>query len=319
MSDARVEGRDGGLSDKELMAATPRGTVGREAQVGAFVLIGLMSFIIVLFWMTDPATLRGRYMLVTTVEDAGGIRAGDPVQMHGVILGRVHRFEMRQAGVVDITVEIDGRWNIPLGSSARLGAAGLFGGRTLEIVPGVASTYHAEWDTIPGQGVSGDGLLGAVDELSVQAGSVLERIDALLNEQTVGSVQGSARAMEGLLTDLSAVTREQRAALSRLTESLNNAADGLEVASAAGPDIAAAVARADSAMIVLRATGENLDAATESLRSVLARMDRGEGTLGRLSTDESLYVSLRAAAESLNTLLADLQANPSKYINISIF
>ena len=72
-------------------------------------------------------------------------------------------------------------------------------------------------------------------------------------------------------------------------------------------------------MVVLRATGENLDAATESLRTVLARMDRGEGTLGRLSTDESLYVSLRAAAESLNTLLADLQANPSKYINISIF
>ena len=72
-------------------------------------------------------------------------------------------------------------------------------------------------------------------------------------------------------------------------------------------------------MAVLTETGKNLDVAMESLRSVLARIDRGEGTLGRLSTDEALYVSLNKAAESLTALLGDLQANPSKYINISIF
>jgi phospholipid/cholesterol/gamma-HCH transport system substrate-binding protein len=48
-------------------------------------------------------------------------------------------------------------------------------------------------------------------------------------------------------------------------------------------------------------------------------MDAGEGTLGRLSTDDSLYVNMNAAAQSLNTLLQDLQANPNRYINISIF
>ena len=41
--------------------------------------------------------------------------------------------------------------------------------------------------------------------------------------------------------------------------------------------------------------------------------------MGRLSTDETLYVSLSDAALSLNNLLTDLQANPNKYINISIF
>jgi ABC-type transporter Mla subunit MlaD len=201
------------LSDEELLAATPRGTGGREAQIGVFVLVGLLSFLIVLFWMTDPATLRGRYMLVTRVGDAGGIRAGDPVQMHGVILGRVHDFEMREAGEVDITMEIDGRWDIPLGSTTQMGAAGLFGGRTLEIVPGTSEVYHEEYDTLPGEGAGGSGLLGSVDQLSVQAGSVLESIEALLSEETVGSVQGSARALEELLVELSAVTKEQRGAL----------------------------------------------------------------------------------------------------------
>lgn len=307
------------LSDEEILAAAPRGTGGKEAQVGVFVLFGLMSFIVILFWMTDPATLRGRYMLVTTVDNAGGVRAGDPVQMHGVILGRVHDFEMVEAGQVDITMEIDGRWQVPVGSRTTFGASGLFGGRTLDIIPSNATEYYAENDTLVGEGAASEGLLGAVDELSASAGTVLTSIESLLDEETIGSFQGSAQALEGLLSELSAVTKEQRTALLTLTESLTNAAEGLEGAAAAGPDIASAVARADSAMAVLTETGENLDAATESLRSVLARIDRGEGTLGRLSTDESLYVSLNTAAESLNTLLEDLQANPNKYINISIF
>jgi phospholipid/cholesterol/gamma-HCH transport system substrate-binding protein len=69
----------------------------------------------------------------------------------------------------------------------------------------------------------------------------------------------------------------------------------------------------------LTTTSETLDAAAASLNTILGRMERGEGTLGRLSTDESLFVSLNTAAATLTALLEDLQANPSKYINISIF
>ena len=319
MNDARVDEVPGRLSDEELLAATPRGTHGNEAKVGLFVLVGLISFIVVLFQMTDPATLRGRNMLVTTVDNAGGIRVGDPVQMHGVILGRINDFEMVEAGRVDITMEIDGRWNIPIGSRTVMGASGLFGGRTLEIIPTTAREFYQPWDTLPGEGAASEGILGSVDELSAQAGSVLESLGSLLNPETVGSMQGSALALEGLLAEWSAVTDDQRGALRRLTETLTSAAEGLEEATAVGPDIASAVARADSAMAALTETGKNLDAAMESLRSVLARIDRGEGTLGRLSTDETLYVSLNEAAESLTTLLEDLQANPSKYISISIF
>ena len=319
MNDERVDDAPGRLSDEELLAATPRGTGGHEAKVGLFVLLGLLSLVVVLFWLTDPATLRGRYMLVTNVGDAAGIRVGDDVQMHGVNVGRVNRFEMVQAGQVSIRMEIEGEWAIPLGSRTEMGEAGLFGGRTLVIVPGTADASHAEWDTIPGEGAAPGGLLGSVDELSAQAGSVLESIGSLLDEETVGSVQGSALALEGLLTELSVVTEEQRGALQRLTETLTSAAEGLEGATSAGPDIARAVARADSAMIVLSETGKTLDAATESLRSVLERIDRGEGTLGMLSTDETLYVNLNAAVETLTELLVDLQANPRKYINISIF
>jgi phospholipid/cholesterol/gamma-HCH transport system substrate-binding protein len=312
------DGRQG-ASDAEILSAVPRSSGGKEAQVGAFVIIGIISFLLVLFWMTDPATFRGRYMLVTEVDDAGGVRSGDPIQMQGVNIGRVHGFEMVDNNRVFITMEIEGEWQIPTGSKTVMGESGLFGGRVLVIERGPGPGVYADFDTIAGEGAAGGGLLGSVDVLSARAESVLESIDEMLNEETVGSFQGSARELEGLLRELSAVTREQRGQLGDLTESLTRAAEGVEAASAAGPDIASAIARADSAMAIRAETSESLDTAVASLGTILGRMERGEGTLGRLSTDETLYVSLNDAAQSLNTLLADLQANPNKYINISIF
>lgn len=306
-------------SDEEILKSTPRGSGGKEAQVGAFVLLGLVSFVVVLFWMTDPATLRGRYMLVTEVDHAGGVRGGDPVQMQGVNVGRVHDFEMLDDNRVVITMEIEGEWAIPIGSETVMGEAGLFGGRSLEIVRGPGPGVYAEGDTLVGESATGSGLLSSVDELSGQARTVLGSLNTMLNDSTVDAVQGSARELRTLLTQLSAVADEQRVALRDLTSDLSAAAEGLESASAAGPDIASAAARADSAMVQLRATSESLDAATASLNTILDRMERGEGTLGRLSVDESLYVNMNTAAETLTALLADLQENPNKYINVSIF
>lgn len=306
------------LSDDELMKAVPRGTGGREASVGLFVLLGLISFIVVVFWMTDPATLRGRYMLVTTVDDAGGVRSGDPVQMQGVNIGRVNGFEMVGQGLIYITLEIEGEWRIPRGSRTEMGEAGLFGGRTMMIVRGDSNDFFAEGDTLPGEGAV-SGLMGSVGELTEQAGSVLSSIDSLLNEETVGSIQETVRDLDELIVGLSEVTHEQRGALARLTESLTRSAEGIESAAAAGPDVASAIARADSAMAMLAGASENLDAVSASLRTVLARIEAGEGTLGRLSTDDALYNNLSSAAASLDSLLVDLRANPGRYINISIF
>jgi phospholipid/cholesterol/gamma-HCH transport system substrate-binding protein len=305
-------------SDDELMDAVPQGAGGREVRVGIFVIVGLISFIVVLFMLTDPSTFRGRYKIVTVLESAGGIRRGDPIQMRGVNIGRIAKFELSRGGGVAITMEIEGEWPVPEGSRTVLGATGLFGGRTMDVIQGNGPGFVGSWDTIPGSDAGGD-VMGAMEDLSGQAGTVFERIEALLSDSTVGTMQGSASELETLLTELSGVVSEQRGTLSELTQSLARSAEGLETAAGAGPDVARAAARADSAMMALAATGENLDNAIVSLQSVLARMDAGEGTLGKLSKDDSLYVNLNAAAESILALVEDLQANPSKYINISIF
>ena len=305
-------------TDAELLSAVPPRATGRQARLGLFVIMGLLSFVVVLYWMTDPATFRGRYLLVTTMEDAGGVRGGDPVSMKGIIIGRVHDFELIGGERVTITTEIEGKWKIPVGSRARLGASGLFGGRTLVIDPSDATEYYGGNDTVQSADAQVVDLLDSAGELSSQAGDVMTQIKSLLSAETIGAVQGSARELEVLLTEFGDGVREQREALGSLTESLNRSAKGLEDATT-GPELARAVARADSAMAMLTNTGDHLNTAAESLRLVLGRIERGEGTLGRLVQDDALYLSLTSAAESVTAFLTDLQENPSKYINLSIF
>ncbi|HSW30189.1 MAG TPA: MlaD family protein [Longimicrobiales bacterium] len=308
-------GRRGRLTDEEIAKAAPRKSGGKDVIIGIFVLVGLLSFVAILFLLTDPATMRGRYMLVTTVADAGGVRRGDPVQMRGVIIGRINNFEMMTDGRVAVRMELEGEWRIPLGSRAKLGASGLFGGRTMEIMPTDVGGFHAPFDTLPGSD-GGAGLAGSVDELSAKATSVLSGLEKLLDDSTVVSAQGSVGELETLLTELSEVVAEQRSTLRSLTASLSRSADQVEEAT---PDARRAIARADSAMAVLAQTGENLDKAAVSLRTLLERIDRGEGTLGKLATDQALYDNVNRAAESLATLLDDVRANPKKYINVSVF
>ncbi len=318
-AEARVDRK---ASEAELEAATPPMTGGREVRVGAFVLLGIFSFLMILFLLTDPATFRGRYMIVTEVNNAAGIRQGDPVQMRGVNIGRVHRFELAPEGVA-ITLEIEGRWEIPRDSRARIAGMDLMGGRTMEVLRGESEEMLGSGESIPG--VWTPGMLDLADELGGDARSTMddarstmERIQALLSDPTVSAVEGSVSELEELLEVLTAATREQRSELARLSQSLSRSAERVEDLTGR-EELHRSLARADSTLVELHEAGGNLARATRSLELVLERVERGEGTLGRLSEDGELYETMNSAMEEIRLLARDVRDNPDRYIRLRIF
>ncbi len=311
---------DQGPTDKEIELAIPAQAGRRDVRLGLFVLVGLAATIYLLFLLTDPATFRGRYKITTTVENVMGLRKGDPVQMRGVNIGRVHDFglEVESEDVV-IILEVEGQWRIPVGSVTRLVSPGLMSPRTVMVVPGDGPGYVPPGATLPGTAVKG--LLDDTDALGAKGEQFLDQITALLSDSTIAAVGGGAQDLQVLLGELSDIIGSQSEELEDLIGSLNRAADGL--ADVTGPElrehISSTVSRADSLMGSLRSTSVRFDRAAEALETVLGRMERGEGTLGQLSVNDSLYVSLNAAATSARLLIDDLRDNPGRYINLSIF
>ncbi|NNF29513.1 MAG: MCE family protein, partial [Gemmatimonadetes bacterium] len=165
------------LSDAEVLEAVPPTRRAHELRVGLFVILGIVGFFTVLFLMTSPATFRGRYMVSTLVNNAQGIRKGDPVQMRGVNIGRVHDFELERGGV-ELTLEIEGEWQIPADSRSELISNGLLGGLTVAVVPGSSTEMVEPFEEIPGAVVPG--IFDSAGDLTADAGVALERIQALL-------------------------------------------------------------------------------------------------------------------------------------------
>ena len=64
---------------------------------------------------------------------------------------------------------------------------------------------------------------------------------------------------------------------------------------------------------------DNLSSASARIDSTLARVERGEGNLGQLSKDEKLYKNLESSLGKLSDLIADIQRNPKKYFSFSVF
>jgi phospholipid/cholesterol/gamma-HCH transport system substrate-binding protein len=303
-------------SEEELRRAVPRNKRRLEFRVGLFVLFGIATTLAALFLLTDPSTWRGRYRITTVVEDAGGIRRGDPVQMRGVNIGRVMSFSLASQGV-RITLEIEGAWDIPEDSRSRLVSGGILGGRTVEIVEGSSSQRIRGGSEIPGENV--EGIMDMPADLGQDAQAVLEKIQRLLAEPTLEAVQGSARELQGLLGQLSQLAAEQGREIAQLTASLNRSASGLETAAGSGEDIAGAVARADSALATVNRTSQVVLGASEALQTILQRMEAGEGTLGQLSANPALYETLIATLESVKALTDDIKENPGNYVKIEIF
>ncbi len=318
MNEAETDYRtSSGPSDAELSQAVPPRALMSEARVGIFIVAGVLATLIALFMLTDPSMFRGRYSVMAVVENAGGLRRSDPVQMRGVNIGRVMSFVMVPEGV-SIELEIEGEYEIPGDSQVRLVGIGLLGGRTVEILPGNSPAMAEGGDVLEGT-VTSD-VFGIVSDIGDEATDVIQRVADLLTEPTVASFQASAQELESLLTDLAAIGREQRSELAQLVESINEAARAVSsTTSSTAPALESAAMRADSALAAVNRNLEVLEPAITDLRGILARVERGEGTLGMLSHDDSLYVNLTAAASSLQLLLDDIRENPGRYISLSIF
>jgi phospholipid/cholesterol/gamma-HCH transport system substrate-binding protein len=301
----------------------------RAVWVGVFVIFGLAAVLLSLFTFTDAALFRGRYIITTRVSNAGGIRRGDPVQMRGVNIGRVQRFKIGHDDV-EIRLEIEGEYDIPADSKAMLKSAGIVGGMVVDVIPGTSDKMVGNGDSLPG--ASETSMTALATRLSTQVETVLNRMESLFDKQTIDNVHSSSAELSQLLKTLSATVTEQRRELRAITQSLQKSSVSVEKLTSA-PEWDRTLKRVDSVseqanVITRRLDGVSttLEKSSQSMQNVLGRVERGEGSLGKLTKDDKLYDRLSEAAANMNQasvnlskLADDIRKDPKRYLSIKVF
>ena len=307
----------------------PTKGVNQTLWVGVFLILAILAGLAALFILTDAAIFRGRYIVTTHVSNAGGIRRGDPVQMLGVNIGRVQRFKIDQSGVA-IRLELEGEYDVPANSHVLLKSSGLLGGMVADIVPGESTQRLGNGDTLPGQ--SAEAVMDTANRVAVQVEAALARVQRVMSDANIESIGNTTRNLDAgsaqmrkLLGDVSVAVNDQRRELRTLTASLQRSAEGFEKV-ATGPEVERTLKQIDVAAARMDTVMASLERTSTAVETVMGRLDRGEGTVGKLMRDEELYRNMNAAmlnvnqaTVNINKLSEEIRRDPRKYLKLSVF
>ncbi|TAE33929.1 MAG: MCE family protein [Cytophagales bacterium] len=260
-------------------------------------------------------------------DNVDGLTKSNAVTLNGLAVGRVKAIQILQgqANKLLVTVAIDKDIKVGKGTRAVLADGGILGGKVIELEIPQITTLLAP-----------DGMLVAAKEAGLQALirektlPVLNNVDSLTKNLNliVKSFDHTAGVLNATLQNASRVTgtldltvQENRAALQTTLGNVNRlSASLIETEKQLKPILAKVDNVADSLRTLeLRATLANANRTVANLQGLLAGIQQGKGSLGKLTSDDQLYSNVNATTASLEKLITDLRENPKRYVHFSLF
>lgn len=289
-----------------------------EVLVGLLTLVAIAALVSGMLWLARGGLARG-YVLYAKFEWGAGLRQGQPVLFSGVNIGYVDDVDLRENGELVVLMRVYKHRRVPLGTSASIAPNGFFGDQLIALHADSVQTgrFYAAGDTITSwrRTPQLSDIVARVDTIAHQLSSLLTTFNTEIGEnQTFARARTTLSSADSMFRAISRVADEQSRELTRTQESLRrlaSAADSARV-SAAIDSIASATANVSSLLADFRQTNEKLS-------SILAKIDGGTGSAGALVNDPRLERDVRSLLTRMDSLLADVMANPRKYVRLSIF
>jgi phospholipid/cholesterol/gamma-HCH transport system substrate-binding protein len=321
--------------------------------VGVVLILGVLLVVFSTIWMQGLKFGREERQVQARFREVAQLLEGSNVKFRGVPIGRVETIRLEQGGAaVIVTMTIDADVSLPSDPAVMLAPESLFGDWQAEILS--RSTYPTyqyvepvDNEMLPGYTLPDMSRLTAVaDEIAGNLATISNRIELAFTEETALNVREAIENIQRASGELANLMNSQQEAiegvarnLERTSETAGQAALTLqrafaEVESAiAGGRLVNIVsnvertsARTDSLVSLLvdasrqlSATAASADTTFRQVRGIAAGIQRGEGSLGRLLQDTTLYGNLVQTNLEVQTLLRDIRRNPRRYINLTIF
>ena len=272
--------------------------------------------------------LGGNTEYYAAYDQINGVQSAWPIMMKGVKIGTVTgiAFDPAKGDKVVLRLTIKRQYRIPEDSEAKIVSNGLMGARAIEVAYGASPVYLHGGDTLRSgrdrdlMDVAGselDFLKQRLSQVTSDLTRTLDNVNRLLeaNTDNITGTLGHLNDLSGDLASLlSAEQQHLRTAIGGLAEF-----SGMLGENAGRVDSIVGNLNSFTAQLAEEQLARKLGQAADDLTSLLARIERGDGTVGRLMTDPQLYESLNEATGNLAVLLEDLKKYPARYVHFSLF
>ena len=330
-----------------------------EFLVGLSILAALALIVAGALFLSEADVRGTTRLQTARFRSVGRLQPGSPVLLRGVRVGTVQGVRLADNNWVEADVRIDRRVEYPGRPAIVVVSSSLLGEWQAMIVSqdelpedsdlkaNIAAAAQLGGDVWPGSDLPGIGELTAqANRIANDIGLITTRVSGAIDSGVIGDLRATVRDLRAMADRLNQFSADQTSTLSRITGKASTAAENFADVSAGLRNtvsrVDTATSRGELADIfgntrdasrnfrdassdvkeltsALRENRETLVRILQGLDSVMTRMQTGQGTLGRLTSDSTLYVETAATLAQLRSLLADIQLNPRKYFRFSVF
>lgn len=247
-----------------------------------------------------------------------GLSVSSPITIKGYKIGLIkdiiYNYDDPKDGVV-VVLQVDDDLRIPVNSQAVL-TSELLGGAnvSLNLNAEMNGVFYKKGDTIPS--FIDDGIMATVTaEIMPRVQSIVPQLDSLLVslkmiagdqaiQKSLGNIQRLTANLESASVSLNGLMKNDVPVIMKNVNTITT--DFSKVS-------------ANLSHVDFQATMKRVDNTLANLQTITDKVNRGEGTVGMLLNDKTLYNNLANTAGSANELLIDLKANPKRYVQFSLW
>ncbi len=298
--------------------------VQNEIKIGLTIVIAMLVAIIGFRVMQDVPLFRPSLQLYTSFERVDGVSAGTSVYMSGVKVGSVNRIRLAGPDSVVVVLNLSYTEGIPVGSRAFIEPADLIGGKRVRIDHSGGDEMIPDGGYIRGVYEYGafaelqefaDDLKPDIQRTTGSLAGVLEQIDDMLTEggkedirQTIGALNQSSQQVNRILQNRSADLEESIIHLRQVMANLDTLSAGSH------KQLEEILANLETTSSELGVISGELSGVSTELHVMMQQINSGDGTLGRLIHDPSLYQNLDSLAINLKNVSRILEEDPRHFL-----
>ena len=313
--------------------------LSRELKAGLVVLAAGLVLYFGISYLKNSNLFKEGITLYSVYDKVEGIMGSQPVTINGLAVGRIEDiyFHPDQSVRVVVAMTINSDYPITVTSLAQIKSSDLLGAKEISLEIGPGSVLVEDGDTLRSaiEESLGDAINKEVLPVKIKTEKLIASLDTAIQILTgflKGGVENDFRSsfsnvnkslihLNEITTELSTYMTENRESLGRATQNFEKLSktladnrDELERVFENVANISDSLGQANvgQTMLALERTSRNLDVVT-------GRIANGEGTLGRLSAQDSLYNQIDKTVQSLDRLLLDLRYHPERYVRLSVF
>ncbi|RXR19233.1 MCE family protein [Flavobacterium amnicola] len=299
--------------------------ITREIKTAILVIASILLFIWGYSFLKGQDLFNKSKKLFVEYDNVEGLVNSAPVTISGKIIGKVNAITLNNNGKLLVELQINEEtFPISKSSLAQIYEPGFIGGKQIAIIPNYADKNM----TADGDKLVADIKLGLtsslgnkleptqqkIEGLVTDADKLVVNLNSVLDDKTKANLKASIAQLNQTLTEVNKATMQVNSMLAANNQKIGNTLSNAEKASANFAKITSDLEKAK-----LTETINNLEGTLAGVNKMLADMQSGKGTMGKLMKDEAMYNNFTKASKELELLLQDLRLHPTRYVNVSLF